>query len=401
MKKIKIEKDQLFIDNKLERPLSSVAVYYCELHENCELLNKDDGYKVFATKGSCWQGVPLEETKTCRSGDKLEIWTGWKRVFHRKNSDKYITLAIVNTKLPLSDQWMFQSSRESNNSDKYIILDENLDQYIAFNVTLTFNYHIDKGMAQYILQILPERNKTCYAPRSVFVSGRKTDLFILTDDSVNDLELKKAKLKLKYVIERELQKYSLKESPAKTTISAVKDSLTGPQILNHCNESLKQLGLVIDEIDCTIVPLDDNILGEVLKEKNELIKEQKQASTQKQRKEVKSDLDRHRDRIDEETKRILVDEQGQTELTAERIKGQLALLSAQTQLEVIKTIPPDLKLAQAIAENPELFIQVLKQLPSQGGGIFRSQQSQNDALQSLRRIASGMLQGQDQNLLSN
>jgi hypothetical protein len=203
------------------------------------------------------------------------------------------------------------------------------------------------------------------------------------------------------IFEQVLKDYKLKESPAKTTISAVKDSLTGPQILNQCNKSLKQFGLVIDDIDCTIVPLDDNILGEVLKEKNELIKEQKQASTQKQRKEVKSDLDRHRDRIDEETKRKLVDEQGQTELTAERIKGQLAILSAQTQLEVIKTIPPDLKLAQAIAENPELFLQILKQLPSQGGGIFTSQKSETIALQSLRRIASGMLQGQDQNLLSN
>ena len=397
MKKIKIEKDQLFIDNKLQNDLKSVAVYYCELNENCELLNKDNGYKIFAKEGSCWQGRPLEETKTCRSGDKLEIWTGWKRVFHRKNSDKYITLAIVNTKLPLSDQWLFQSSQESNHPEKYIILEENEGRYIAFDVRLTFNYHIDKDMAQDILQILPER-QSIYAP--TYLSGGRTK-FIITDGSLNNLELNKTRSEMKDVFVQVLKDYKLKELPAKTTISAVKDSLTVPQILKQCNELLKQFGLVIDKINCTIVPLDDNILGEVLKEKNELIKEQKQASTKKQRKEVKSDLDRHRDRIDEETKRILVDEQGQTELTAERIKGQLAILSAQTQLEVIKTIPPDLKLAQAIAENPELFIQVLKQLPSQGGGIFRSQQSQNDALQSLRRIASDMLQGQDQNLLSN
>ena len=398
MKKIKIEKDQLFIDNKLEGSLSSVAVYYCELHENCELLNKDDGYKVFATKGSCWQGVPLEETKTCRSGDKLEIWAGWKRVFHRKNTDKYITLAIVNTKLPLSDQWLFQSSQQPNNPKKYIILEENEGRYIAFDVKITFHYHIDKNMAQDILQILPEGGKK-YTP--IYVKDSQTNSFIIKDGSSNNLELNKARSEMRDIFEQVLKDYKLKESPAKTAISAVENSLTGPHIKKQCNELLKQFGLVIDRINCTIVPLDDNILGEVLKEKNELIKEQKQASTQKQRKEVKSDLDRHRDRIDEETKRILVDEQGQTELTAERIKQQLAILSAQTQLEVIKTIPPDLKLAQAIAENPELFIQVLKQLPSQGGGIFRSQQSQNDALQSLRRIASGMLQGQDQNLLSN
>lgn len=399
MKRIKIEKDGLFIDNIKQQNIGSVAVYYCESNENCELLNKDNGYKIFAKEGSYWQGRPLEETKTCRSGDKLEIWTGWKRVFHRKDSDKCITLAIVNTKLPLSDLWLFWSSLTSNYAERYIILEENMGKYIALDITLRFRYHIGEDMAQDILQILPEgSNRTCYAPRS----SNGHERFILSDASYSNRKLEKATSKMKGVFESELNKYLLKESPVKTNIIAVKDSLTGTRILEQCNELLKQFGLVIDEIDCEIKEaLGEKYLDEVLKEKNQLMKEQKQATTQKQRKEVQSDLDRHRDRIDEETKRKLVDEQGQTELTAERIKQQLAMLDAQTKLEVFKTIPPDLRLAQTIAENPELFLQILKQLPSQGGGIFTSQKSETIALQSLQQIASGMLQGQDQNLLSN